>query len=237
MAESASPKWCASWDRMFHPDKNCPAPSSTVRNASTIPSPSAAATPSNHKDFDGSNLRVVLVGILGILMFLIILGGIGRYIIHQAARKARAARGEQPASRRRLRDLEMGRLKKGLSRVRSIAKPNPEVRVQSRRTQEAPLQPPRIRPATTTRLGSPPRYDLPNYHNTPLGTPIAAEFMSARDPEFEEAASVETPPPAYQRRNGDRYHWEEDGTPAPGYPYSSLRRAMIEGHGGHDVWR
>ncbi|CZR62785.1 uncharacterized protein PAC_12682 [Phialocephala subalpina] len=131
-------------------------------------------------------------------------------------------------------DMEMGRFRRGLSRARSIAKPNGEVQVH--------MPPPsRIRPSTnlpgprpsnqnTTRrprTDQPPRYSPPQYDNTSRGSPIADQFAEQRMNE-EAAGSGErphTPPPMYAQRMGDRmYEWEDiddDGTPAPDYVSTS----------------
>lgn len=243
-----------------------PSPVRNTTPSSTTSPPTATTSSSNHNLFDNTSIIVVAASIVALIIFMAILRSAmhcminSRRIHRQAIHTARASRGDsqhltptpnprpnleirisnwwnQPTSRRRLRDLEMGKLRRGLSRVRSIAKPNPEVRVSSTSISDAIPDPPLISPrparnrpapAPSPRPGSsPPRYEPPRY-STPDGTPIQAEFVQEYRAAQERTlrvnpgsagaeVGVEVPPPAYQMRNGDWYVWEDDGTPAPEY--------------------
>ncbi|KUJ10567.1 uncharacterized protein LY89DRAFT_723737 [Mollisia scopiformis] len=240
---AASPEWCSNWDKIFHPHKNCPKPTSTTAYSSA---PSASTTPAydprpDHGP-DPITMVIIFVGaFIGLAAIIAVISSIAKASIQkrrlrEQARNSHRVRSQpqptlksklsswwnrQKSGRRsRSRDVEMGRFKRGLSRVRSIAKSNPELS----NVPPVGVQPPASDPNTPQRLRRSgeavvrsqgvevePRRNPPQYENTP----ISDQFMSAAERGVEE--TVATPPPTYNQRAGDRYFWEDDGTPAPGY--------------------
>lgn len=235
----AANKYCKAWDRIFHSHKNCPSPTSNLLKSTSTTSPAAqASTPSASSDDDDTSVFIVLAAILvGGAAVVLILSMVLKYKRYARLKaELRRSRGVQqqpqkpslvsrlstwwtesrPQERSRPRDVEMGRFKRGLSRVRSIAKQIPEVHISQQRVfQSASI----IRTRTTTRASprqGTPSYAPPAYENTPRGNPIADEFMSAEGRGVE-VPVVGTPPPTYQQRTADRYLEGDDGTPAPRY--------------------
>ncbi|KAF8861012.1 hypothetical protein BDZ45DRAFT_740610 [Acephala macrosclerotiorum] len=127
--------------------------------------------------------------------------------------------------------LEMGCFKRGLSRVRSIAKPNGEVQVHMPPPSRVSLAPPwtqltqpHLPRGSGSRPPNPPSYPLPQYDNTPRGSPIADQFAEQRRAENAARQRPHTPPPTYAQRTGDRmYEWEDDhiDEPVPDYVSTS----------------
>jgi hypothetical protein len=241
-------KYCRAWDRIFHPHQSCPGPSSRLHESSikTTSAVAQAPTPGASLDDNGPvfGLIATIIGLGVVFLFFS-----SMCLRHKRNKRLRAqlhrerrpqAQPPKPSlisrlstwwtnsrsqERSRPRDVEMGRFKRGLSSVRSIAKLTPEIHISN--SNHIIQTPSTNRTRTRTRMApraesSPrrqraPRYAPPAYENTPRGNPIADEFMSneARGAE----PSVGTPPPTYQQRTGDDYFWEDDGTPAPGYSH------------------
>lgn len=224
-------QYCKSWDKVFHHEKDCINPNGALAHNST-------ALAQEEAGGDGSEVFIVIAVVLvcGALLFgilsLILRRKRKRFIAELARSRGTPAHApvqspglwgeistwwESGSERRaRTRDVEMGRFKRGLSRVRSIAKPNQDVHISpsapvstTHPIDEALLS--RVRPRTRRVPG----VELPrSLYSLNRTTPIADHFMSSTERGGFDVPVVRTPPPTYQQRTQDGFYVEDD-VPAP----------------------
>ncbi|KAE8443855.1 hypothetical protein EG329_001264 [Mollisiaceae sp. DMI_Dod_QoI] len=268
----ASSQYCNKWDQIFRPNKKC-LPIIDAANPSPTEPTAAKGVPTDAVVVVVI-IGLIVLAVLITLLYACFDSLKKRHQKRARARARRASLSQpptQPNARERRRrpthdsgpglsswwsrfrsqrgagapDAEMGRLKRAFSRVRSIAKTNPEI------TTLPPL--PRMGTAPPTPYPHPdpnqhippsyisrnlasrsmmpsahriPRYAPPGYDFTPRGSPIADSFAS-RSQRGDER--VGTPPPTYQQRTADWHVWEVDGTPAPEYTYFGMSSQMHRG--------